>query len=154
MKKKQPIGKAILMITQIGISMIVPIFLGVFIGYWLDRWLHTAVFLLIFMIFGILAAFRNVYYLTKPFYAQSLEREKREQAYWASLKAEKTELEEKGHQCTAASEEKQAVGSLLRRERAAEEERRKQKEAMTEGVKSRRQEAEEEFDAWRRRKGQ
>lgn len=58
--------KALLMISQIGISMIVPIFLAAFIGNWLDAKFGTGFFFLIFLLLGILAAFRNIYKLTKP----------------------------------------------------------------------------------------
>ena len=60
--------KALLMISQIGISMIVPIFLAAFIGNWLDAKFGTGFFFLIFLLLGILAAFRNIYKLTKTFY--------------------------------------------------------------------------------------
>ena len=78
--------KALLMISQIGISMIVPIFLAAFIGNWLDAKFGTGFFFLIFLLLGILAAFRNIYKLTKPFYAEDLKRERQEQAYWENLK--------------------------------------------------------------------
>ena len=89
MKKDRPVIKGLLMISQIGISMIVPIFLGAFLGYQLDRWLGKGFFFLIFLLFGILAAFRNIYKLTKPFYAADLAREKQELAYWEELKKER-----------------------------------------------------------------
>ena len=53
--------KALLMISQIGISMIVPIFLAAFIGNWLDAKFGTGFFFLIFLLLGILAAFRNIF---------------------------------------------------------------------------------------------
>ena len=72
--KELSVGKAILMITQIGISMLAPIFVGGLIGHWLDRLTGTGFLFLVFLMFGFLAAFRNVYQLTKPFYADDLQR--------------------------------------------------------------------------------
>ena len=105
LKKDRPVIKALLMISQIGISMIVPIFLGAFLGYQLDRWLGTGFFFLVFLFFGILAAFRNIYKLTKPFYAEDLKREQQQQAYWEDLrKARQQGLGEQDLEKTAEEE--------------------------------------------------
>lgn len=151
MKKKLSVGKAVLMISQIGISMIVPIFLGAFIGYQLDRWLKTGFFFLVFLMIGILAAFRNIYLLTKPFYESDLKREQKEQEYWNSLKSRKSE---DSGSAGGQEEESAMSGAAVRREREKFAEERKQREAgSADEVKDRRQTAEEEFDAWRRRNG-
>lgn len=131
------------MVTQIGISMIVPIFLGVFLGYRLDRWLGTGFFFLVFLLLGILAAFRNIYKLTKPFYAEDLKREREEQAYWDSLKP--------GGQTSPGAD----VGSLRGEGLGAGERRRRIRLFAEQGngaatPKSRRETVEEEFAAWRR----
>lgn len=58
-------GKAVGMISQIGISMVVPILLCVWLGSYLDKTLETKpIFLIIFVILGVLAAFRTLYMLT------------------------------------------------------------------------------------------
>ncbi|MDE6874699.1 MAG: AtpZ/AtpI family protein [Lachnospiraceae bacterium] len=144
MKGKGSVARGLLMITQIGISMIVPIFLGVFLGYRLDRWLGTGFFFLVFLLLGILAAFRNIYKLTKPFYAEDLKREKEEQAYWDSLKPE-------------GRAQPQTDSTLVMKDSGssgAEERRRRMKLCGEQGggtvLKSRREAAEEEFAAWRR----
>ena len=63
------IGKALALLTQIGISMIVPIFLCLVLGSFLDKIFHTGnVFMVVFIILGICAGFRSVYMLTKEFY--------------------------------------------------------------------------------------
>lgn len=63
------IGKALALLTQIGISMIVPIFLCLVLGSFLDKIFHTGnVFMVVFIILGICAGFRSVYMLTKGFY--------------------------------------------------------------------------------------
>jgi len=80
--------KALMLVTQLGISMMVPIFLCVLVGGFIDKKAQTGYFLPIFLVLGIAAAFRNVYYLLKPFYAKDKEREDAELAYIERLKAE------------------------------------------------------------------
>ncbi|MDD5901416.1 MAG: AtpZ/AtpI family protein [Lachnospiraceae bacterium] len=80
--------RALMLVTQLGISMMVPIFLCVFAGGFIDRKAGTGCFLPVFLFLGIAAAFRNVYYLLKPFYAKDKEREDRELAYIERLKEE------------------------------------------------------------------
>ncbi|MFV0254682.1 MAG: AtpZ/AtpI family protein [Erysipelotrichaceae bacterium] len=56
--------KPLTFISQFGIIMIVNIGIGVFIGVMLDRWLGVSPWLLIiFMISGIVNAFRSIYAL-------------------------------------------------------------------------------------------
>ena len=53
-------------VSTIGMSMAIAIALGALIGYYLDKWLNTSPwFLLIFLGFGIAAAFRNLYIMYK-----------------------------------------------------------------------------------------
>lgn len=144
-KKKRSVGRALLMITQIGISMIVPIFLGAFIGSWLDRRLGTVFFFLVFLAVGIFAAFRNIYYLTKPFYAEDLEREKKEQEYWDSLKNTR--------QGGAADKGAGPDLALSRREREKRAAGKEQQEAGHRDAAKSGLAAEEEFAAWRRKNG-
>ncbi len=62
-------GKALALFTQLAISMMVPIFICLFIGKWLDSLFHTGgIFLIIFLILGIGAGFRSIYYLVKGFW--------------------------------------------------------------------------------------
>ena len=88
MKKNNDVVKGIIMITQIGLTMLVPIFLCIFIGYQLDSHFQTRFWFIIFLILGILAAFRNVYVLTKQFYAKDKAREDAELQYLEGLKQE------------------------------------------------------------------
>lgn len=80
--------KALMLVSQLGISMMVPIFLCVFAGSFLDKKAGTSCFFSIFLFLGIAAAFRNVYYLLKPFYAKDKAREDAELAYIERLKEE------------------------------------------------------------------
>lgn len=63
MKYHKNVFRTLALITQVGISMLVPIFLMVFLGRWLDHKFGTGLFLP-FLIIGIAAGFRNVYHLT------------------------------------------------------------------------------------------
>ena len=63
------IGKALALITQIGVSMIVPIFLCLILGSFLDKIFHTGnILMIVFIILGVCAGFRSVYIMTKDFY--------------------------------------------------------------------------------------
>lgn len=77
------------MITQVGITMITPIVLCAVLGYFMDQWLHTTWCFIGMVILGIMAGFRNLYYLTKQFYEKDLEKEKEELAYFDALKQER-----------------------------------------------------------------
>jgi len=49
-------------VTQIGVMMIVPIFMSILFGNLLDGWLGTgSIFLLVFTVLGVGAAFLNFY---------------------------------------------------------------------------------------------
>ncbi len=80
-----------MMITQIGLSMITPIFICVFIGLKLDEWFSTQYWFIILLFLGVLSAFRSVYGLTKRFYSKDLKREIEEQKYFDDLKKERNE---------------------------------------------------------------
>lgn len=80
--------KALMLITQLGISMMVPIFLCVFAGSWIDKKAGTGWGMPVLLFLGIAAAFRNVYYLLKPFYEKDKAKEDAELAYIERLKAE------------------------------------------------------------------
>lgn len=85
-KKEKKVFRSFTMITQIGISMMVPIFICAWLGAWLNRWLETEVPFLILLIVGIGAAFRNVYILTKSFYMADMKKEHEKLEYIQSLK--------------------------------------------------------------------
>ena len=86
MGKSNKIVRSFMMISQIGISMLVPIFLCLFLGIKLNEWLDTVYFVPIFLFLGMGAAVRNVYQLTKSFYAKDKKREDDELAYIENLK--------------------------------------------------------------------
>ena len=58
--------KALGFLSTVGISMVLAICLGALIGYYLDKWLGTSPWLLlVFIGFGIAAAFRNLFIMHK-----------------------------------------------------------------------------------------
>ena len=62
MKKKYGYLANFALVSQIGIMMVIPIIFGVWLGGIIDKKLGTGVlFLIIFMIIGVGAAFRNIY---------------------------------------------------------------------------------------------
>lgn len=85
-KKEKKVIRSFAMITQISISMLVPVFLCVWIGTWLNRLLHSEIPFLILLILGIGAAFRNVYLLTRSFYMADMKKEHEQLEYIQSLK--------------------------------------------------------------------
>lgn len=53
-------------LSSLGISMVAATFIGLAMGYYLDRWLGTSPWLtLIFLVFGIVSGFRNIFLLTQ-----------------------------------------------------------------------------------------
>lgn len=64
-KSQKSILQNLTLISQVGIMMLVPIFGGVLIGAFLDRFFKTSgIFLIIFVLLGVGAAFRNLYVLS------------------------------------------------------------------------------------------
>ena len=61
---KNSLAKAFSLLSQVGIHMLVPIILCLFIGKWLDKKFGTNIlFLIIFIVLGVLSSFRNLYVL-------------------------------------------------------------------------------------------
>lgn len=57
--------KSLGFLSSLGISLVAATLIGLAMGYYLDKWLGTNPWLtLIFLGFGIVAGFRNVYLLT------------------------------------------------------------------------------------------
>ncbi len=85
-EKERRIFRCLTMISQIAISMMVPIFLCAWIGWWLNRQFHTQVWFLIMIFIGIGAAFRNMYILTSSFYSEDMRKEHERLKYIQDLK--------------------------------------------------------------------
>jgi len=75
---KRDIMKALAMLTQVGISMLVPIFLCLWIGKSLDKAFDTGIlFLIVFIILGVGSAFRTLYMMTAHKYKNVAEEEQK-----------------------------------------------------------------------------
>ncbi len=59
------IYQSLVLITQFGIEMIIPIFLCSFLGIWIDRRAGTSFWVIILFFVGALAGFTNIYKLAK-----------------------------------------------------------------------------------------
>jgi len=107
MGKSSGIVRSIMMISQISISMLVPVFLCLFFGIKLNEWLDTKVFVPIFLFLGMGAAIRNVYHLTKSFYAKDKKKEDEELAYIENLKKAGERNKRKREQRVSTTEKKE-----------------------------------------------
>lgn len=87
--EKRSIFYAISLVSQIGISMMVPIFLCVFIALWLSREFDKDYIVIIGVFLGVVVAFRNVFYLTRKMYAKDLKKENEKQEYYNNLYKER-----------------------------------------------------------------
>lgn len=67
-KYDKSVYRSMVLITQFGINMIVPVFLCFFVGYWLDGKLSTSYWTIILFFVGALAGFRNIYIMAKQIY--------------------------------------------------------------------------------------
>lgn len=74
---KHQVAKNLVLITQFGISMIVPIVLCMFLGMFVADKLSAPIITVPFFIIGALAGFRNVYILARSAYKDD---EKKEQS--------------------------------------------------------------------------
>ncbi|MDZ4185947.1 MAG: AtpZ/AtpI family protein [Desulfuromonadales bacterium] len=64
-EQRRQLIKSMGFLSGLGISMVAATLIGLAIGYYLDRWLGTTPWMtLVFLCFGIVAGFRNVYILT------------------------------------------------------------------------------------------
>jgi ATP synthase protein I len=65
-ENKRDLFKTLGVVSSMGISFVLAIIIGVFIGLQLDKWFGTDPwFFFIFLLFGIIAGFRNLYIITK-----------------------------------------------------------------------------------------
>ncbi len=74
MKWGKNVYQSIVMITQFGINMLVPIVLCFFVGLFLDKKLGTSFLMIVFFFVGALAGFRNVYIFARKIFSQENER--------------------------------------------------------------------------------
>ena len=106
MGRNGAVARSLMMITQISISMLVPIFLCLFFGIKLNEWLDTKIFVTVFLFLGMGAAIRNVYHITKSFYAKDKKREDEELAYIENLKKAGERNKQRRERSESTTEEK------------------------------------------------
>ncbi len=75
MKYKKNVYQSLILITQFGINMLVPIFLCTFLGIFLDKVFNTTFIVIILFFLGAMAGFRNVYIFAKKVYEVPAERD-------------------------------------------------------------------------------
>jgi len=72
--ERRELYKSLGFLSSVGICMVASILIGMIMGYYLDRWLGTEPWLLlVFLGFGIVSGFRNIFILTE----RELRRQKR-----------------------------------------------------------------------------
>lgn len=86
-KNNHDVFRALALLTQLGIGMIVPIVLCLFVGIWLDELLGTEIFIFIFLVLGILTAYKSLYDYTRPLLKGEKEREN--EKFWNNRKHKK-----------------------------------------------------------------
>jgi len=88
-KEKRKVIYAISLITQIGITMIVPMFLCLFIGVKVSSHFKKDYIVLIFLVLGMVVSFRNAYHITKKMYFRDKLKEDKKRKYFDDLKKER-----------------------------------------------------------------
>lgn len=76
MKYHRNVYKALSLITQFSINMLVPIFGCSFLGIFLDRKLGTNYLMIVLFFLGALAGFRNIYRMAATIFKEKGERDK------------------------------------------------------------------------------
>lgn len=77
MKYNRNVYHALMMISQFGINMLVPIFLCTFVGIAIDRKFDTSYWAVLLFFIGAAAGFRNVFRFAKKIYEVPAETRKR-----------------------------------------------------------------------------
>lgn len=74
-KGQAKVYQSLALITQFGLTMIVPIFLCSFLGWYLDQKFHTDYLFIVLFFVGALAGFRNIFILARKVYESGDEKE-------------------------------------------------------------------------------
>ncbi len=91
MKYHKTVYQALMMITQFGVNMLVPIFLCSFVGMYLDRKLGTNVWMVALFFVGALAGYPNLFRIARKIYETPARTRRRS----TQIKKEMEENEEK-----------------------------------------------------------
>ncbi len=71
---KKSVFRNLVLISQVGISVMTPIFLCTYFGHLVDKYFHTSIFIIIFLILGVLSGVNLAYKCIKAM----LDKEKKE----------------------------------------------------------------------------
>lgn len=74
-KGQAKVYQSLALITQFGLTMLVPIFLCSFLGWYLDQRFHTVYLFIVLFFVGALAGFRNIFILARKVYESGNEKE-------------------------------------------------------------------------------
>ena len=88
-EEKKRIVYALTLVTQLGISMIVPIFLCTVIGIWIMEYVNNELIVLFAVLFGFIVAFSNVYIMVRSMYSKDKEKEDLEYEYYKKMEEER-----------------------------------------------------------------
>ncbi len=69
-KYDKSVYRSLVMISQFGLNMLVPIFACSFIGIWIDKKAGTSYWMIILFFVGAIAGFRNIYLMAKQIYGK------------------------------------------------------------------------------------
>ncbi len=94
-KYKSSVYQTLALVTQFGISMLVPIFLCSFLGKFLDDSMNTSYWFVILFFIGALAGFRNIYIMAKKTY-ETKENDQDYEAVRKKLQDERENSKESG----------------------------------------------------------
>ncbi|MBR0147593.1 MAG: AtpZ/AtpI family protein [Lachnospiraceae bacterium] len=75
-KDNKSVLKALTMVSQFGINMVVPIVICVFIGIKADQFFHTSFIVIILFFLGAAAGFRNIFIMSKDIYGSDTRKRK------------------------------------------------------------------------------
>jgi len=79
-KDRTELYKSMGFLSSLGINMVVSTLIGLAMGYYLDQWLGTQPWMIIiFLILGIVAGFRNIFILTNRELKRQQESDDRDQ---------------------------------------------------------------------------
>lgn len=90
--------QSLALVTQFGITMIVPIFLCSFLGWFLDEKLGTSYLFVLLFFIGALAGFRNIYILSKKVAETKTQRELEKAADYEEIRRNISKEKSKKHE--------------------------------------------------------
>lgn len=88
-KQKRDIFYALTLVTQLGITMLVPIFICTGFGIWLMKSANNPLIVIFFSFFGFAVAFRNAYVLVSKMFINDKGQEDTEYEYFKKLEQER-----------------------------------------------------------------